>query len=103
MKKIITIIIVAVVIAAIITVGVLYFVNRHNEAKYIGQDAAKAAALSDAGLTADKVRLVECKLDRENKTTLYEIEFIADALEYEYKIDAVSGNILWKETDNAYD
>jgi len=65
----------------------------------IGETAAKAAAFAHAGVReADAVR-VKCELDWEDGLQIYEVEFDAGRLEYDYEIDAVSGAVLKAEKD----
>ncbi len=66
---------------------------------YIGKDAAKATALAHAGMTADAIRDYDCELDTDDGKACYEIEFTAAGIEYDYKIDAVTGKILAFEKD----
>ena len=65
---------------------------------YIGVDAAKSAALSHAGVSADSTTFSKAKLDNDDGRMEYEIEFYAGGMEYEYTIDAFNGTIL--EYDN---
>ena len=60
----------------------------------IGKDAASAAAMQHAGITAQQVYDLETELDDEDGMLIYEVEFKSGNLEYDYEIDAVSGNIL---------
>ena len=71
--------------------------DRNPDAKLISLDAAKKAALKDAGVSAANARGMKCDLDRDD--LVYEIEFRSGGVEYEYDIDAVTGKILQKETD----
>lgn len=57
----------------------------------IGEEAAQRAAYTHAGITAAKAQPKKAKLDRDDG--VYEIEFIANGVEYEYEIDAVSGTV----------
>jgi uncharacterized membrane protein YkoI len=68
-------------------------------ASYIGPDKAKAVALGDAGFTATQVTRLQCKLDREDGRTVYEVEFRYGVTEYEYDIDAYTGAIVSKDVD----
>lgn len=68
---------------------------------YIGEAAAKAAALAHAGLTESQVGRVEVSLDRDDGRVVYEVEFKLNRMEYEYDIDAATGAIL--EWDHDYD
>lgn len=66
----------------------------------ISKDSAKAAAFAHAGVQeADTVR-VKCELDEEDGILIYEVEFDAGRLEYEYEIDALTGAVLKAETDD---
>lgn len=65
----------------------------------IGIDKAKAAALSHAGFTADQVRITKTEMDRDDGRMVYEIEFLSGGVEYEYKIDAQTGDVLEYEHD----
>ncbi len=60
----------------------------------IGNAKAESITLSHAGLQKSQVRDFECKLDRENGITVYEVEFDYGGYEYEYEINAVSGKII---------
>ncbi len=66
---------------------------------FIGLDAAKAAALSHAGVSASAVREMECELDEDDGVYLYEVEFETAQAEYEYEIDARTGAVLKAEQD----
>ena len=66
---------------------------------YIGEDAAKSAAFRHAGVSAGDVSKLKCKLDQDHGVWLYEVEFEIGRTEYEYEIDAVSGEILKAEQD----
>ncbi len=61
----------------------------------ITPDEAKAKALAHAGLTDSQVTVKKNKLDREKGRQVYEVEFYtADGQEYEYEIDAVTGQVV---------
>lgn len=66
---------------------------------YIGKDAAKSAALKHAGLDASAIRDYSCELDVDYGKARYEIEFEANGVEYEYEIDALSGNVIKAEKE----
>ncbi|MCD8340770.1 MAG: PepSY domain-containing protein, partial [Clostridiales bacterium] len=69
------------------------------ETAQITLDEAKAAALEDAGLTADEVTFTQGKLDEENGTAVYDIEFYIDTDEYEYEINAATGAVYSKNRE----
>ena len=68
---------------------------------YIGEDKALEIALADAGLSKDDVTLTAVKLDYEDDRGVYEyeVEFHQGQTEYDYSIDAVTGEIRDKDKD----
>lgn len=70
--------------------------------QYIGEEAAKQAALAHAGKTADAVSLVRCHLDFDDGRWKYEVEFYEGNTEYDYDIDAVTGDIISYDYDAEY-
>lgn len=67
--------------------------------KYIGVDKAKTIALKDAGLSASSVTFTKAKLDRDDGVAVYEIEFYSGNTEYEYEINATSGQIRDRDSE----
>ena len=65
----------------------------------IGLEAAKKAAVADAGLKVSDVRFIKAEKDYDDGKLVYEIEFVKGGREYEYKISADSGRILDKDVD----
>ncbi len=59
----------------------------------IGEEAAKAAALAQAGLTEADVTWIKFKWDRDDGRLEYEVEFRTDGMEYECTVDAATGDI----------
>lgn len=70
---------------------------------YIGSDKAKEIALNHSAVS-DKATNIQIELDYENGIMVYEIEFIAEGYEYEYEINATTGDIIKqdKEWDDDY-
>lgn len=66
---------------------------------YIGIEKAKKAAVSHAGLSLSDVRFSKAKLDKDDGMMVYEVEFFANGMEYEYTIDAYTGEILEYESE----
>ncbi len=66
---------------------------------YIGADAAKEAALNHAGLDAAPIAQFACEMDYEHSRMVYEIEFTCGGLEYDYDIDALTGEVLGCKTE----
>ena len=61
----------------------------------VGRDAAKEAALSDAGLTAEQTEKVRTKLSlAEDGSVIYKVRFTFDGQRYSYRIAAETGQIL---------
>ena len=65
----------------------------------ISENEAKSIALKDAGITEDQTSGIRVKLERDDGVQQYEVEFYAGDKEYDYEIDAVTGNILNKDMD----
>ncbi len=68
----------------------------------IGEGRAREIALKHAGLSQSAVRELECELDRDDGTAVYEVSFKNGGFEYQYDIDAHSGSIrdFEKEKDD---
>lgn len=62
-------------------------------------DAAKAAALADAGLAESDVTFTKEKLDWDDGIAVYDIEFLTADTEYDYEIDAATGAVLDKSAE----
>ena len=86
--------IVFVVILAVVLSGCAF-----GGAKRIAKSEALQIALTDAGLTKDRVVDVDIELERNVRSAWYEIDFESGRTEYEYRIDAYSGEILSGRTD----
>ena len=67
----------------------------------IGWDEALSIALQHAGVQAEQTQRVRAEADRENGRAVYDVEFTADGIEYEYEIDAATGEILKSEREKA--
>ena len=66
---------------------------------YIGEAAARSAALSHAGVSESDASRIQVELDRDDGRTLYEVEFHMGRMEYSYEIDAYSGAVLKAEQE----
>lgn len=73
--------------------------NNYNNKNIISMQKAEEIALKDAQVNKDRVVFDDKELDKDDKKAVYEFEFKADGVEYDYKIDAVTGNIIKKEID----
>ena len=69
--------------------------------EFIGLEKAKQIALEDAGLdeTAQKIVFTREELSRNQGKPCYILEFYTDKCAYSYKVDAVSGEVIGKNTD----
>ncbi len=66
---------------------------------YIGVDRAKEIALNHAQMNESDVQFAKAKLENDDGGVEYEIEFYSGRTEYDYTIDAVSGNIIEYDVD----
>ena len=68
----------------------------------VGKDAARETALADAGLSAEDVGKVKARVTKlEDGTVVYRVSFTSGELWHCYKIDALTGEILDKTTEDA--
>ena len=66
----------------------------------IGEEKAKEIALNHAGLTEDQPQRLWVKRDYDDGRSIYEVEFYGEGRdEYDYEIDAVTGEIVAFDTD----
>ena len=65
----------------------------------IGYAKAKSIALNHAGVIESKAYDMDVELDDEDGTLVYEVEFKSGSMEYDYEIDAASGEILKHEAE----
>lgn len=65
----------------------------------INEEEAKQTALSHAGLTETEVTKLRVKLEQDDGRTEYDVSFRKDRTEYEYEVDATTGDILSYDID----
>lgn len=66
----------------------------------IGEEKAKEIALNHAGLTEDQTQRLLVKRDYDDGRSIYEVEFYGEGRdEYDYEIDAATGEIVAFDTD----
>ena len=65
-------------------------------------EQAKQIALEDAGLSADAVTFVKAGQEYDDGRLVYEFEFYQGATEYDYEIDAATGEIRSFDQDAEY-
>ncbi|WP_294561859.1 PepSY domain-containing protein [uncultured Traorella sp.] len=66
---------------------------------YIGEAKAKQIALGNANVSESVLSYYWIEMDRDDGNIIYEIEFYAGNTEYEYEINALSGEIIKAERD----
>ncbi len=69
------------------------------EGNYISKDEAKSKAFAHAKINAANVKALEIELDADEVIPHYDVEFYADGIEYEYKINASSGEVITSEKE----
>ena len=65
----------------------------------IGVERAKTIALKHAGVSASDAVFLHAKLDYDDGRRTYEVEFYSGSKEYDYEIDAATGDILSYDFD----
>lgn len=65
-----------------------------SQSAYIGLEAAKEAALKHAGVSASDATFVEAEYDYDDGRMVYEVEFHVKGTEYDYEIDAQTGEVV---------
>lgn len=70
-----------------------------SQSGYVGVDAATQTALTHAGLQQSQLSYLEADYDYEDGRMIYEVEFGAAGVEYEYDIDASTGAIIKSERE----
>ena len=66
----------------------------------VGAEAAKAAALTHAGVTESQTTKMKVEQDWDNGRLEYEVEFSVGRTEYEYTIDGATGAVLEYDWDD---
>ncbi|MGN1418709.1 MAG: PepSY domain-containing protein, partial [Acutalibacteraceae bacterium] len=61
---------------------------------YKTKEEIKQNVLQMNGLTASDYKIFEIEMEIENSKAVYEVEFVANGIKYEYEIDAVTGDVL---------
>ena len=73
--------------------------GKPSENLYIGAEKAKNIALAHASVAESDARELEVGFDTEDGMIVYEVEFKSAGCEYDYEIDAKTGNIIKAEKE----
>lgn len=87
------------VLAGCQRVGAMLNGSQNGQTVTLTKEEALEIALKDAGLTKDEIRNPKIELDREINRTHYDVDFEKDNRDYDYEIDAQTGNILHREIE----
>lgn len=79
--------------------GVVYASEQMAKSNAIGEENACNFAYVDAGVLPEDVEWVHTEFDYEEGTFVYEIEFLAKGMEYDYTVDSSDGRILHRESE----
>ena len=65
-----------------------------NATVLIGEEEAKKLAMGHANISENDLSSISCKLELEGLNLIYDIEMKTKLMEYDYEIDAISGDII---------
>ena len=83
---------------AALAIALLTACSGNGQLSYIGDEAARTAALSGAGLSADSVTFTGTKLTNRDGVEYYLVSFTSGANQYQSQVDALSGVVIQTET-----
>ena len=93
-------IIVGIFVLSLVTVSASTSIARSNS---IGSDVAANYAFADAGVDPKSANYLTVEFDRQQGEFVYDVEFTADGMEYDYLILASNGAVIKKETSKSDD
>lgn len=73
--------------------------NQPSGSTFIGEAKAKEIALSHAGVASSAATFSQVRLDWENGRQVYDVEFWSGTTEYDYEIDAATGDVVSFDQD----
>ncbi len=85
--------------AILLVTGTVVLAARFNRSQAISSENARNFAFIDANVSKEEVLQIEEELETDSKGTYYSIEFETAKGEYDYEIDAKSGEVLQKEVE----
>lgn len=97
-KTVKTILIVALVLVLIGACIGGFFIWRHNTT-YIGRHTAEDIAVKDSGLALNEIKEIKAEFEKNRYTAWYEVEIETFGMDYDYVIDARTGDILNSTTE----
>lgn len=84
----------------LLVVSIIAFAGCGENKDEITVEKAKEIALSHAGISADNTTFIKAEREREGTKAVYDIEFYSkDMKEFDYEIDANTGEIISYDTD----
>ncbi len=89
--------------ATIITTGAVFSSATVAEKKSVGSEKALEIALSDAGISRESVIKSSSEFDKEKGRYVFDVDFDCGGKEYDYTIDAKSGEIIDRDVKNETD
>ena len=93
MKKHVMMFVVSAALAAMLA-GCGQTTQRSAQMNYIGAEAAKNMATTDAQVQASDAVFTQASLSEKNGTMYYDVEFTAGDMDYTYAIDALTGAVI---------
>lgn len=98
-KKMIILIVSIVVAVAAIGAGSVAYGYDVVKKNSIGIDKAIVIAMEDAGVTEEDAIITKAKMSLEDGRFVYDVEFLANGLEFDYEIKAADGTVIKKDKD----
>lgn len=74
-----------------------------DNSQYISVEKAKEIALNHSKFNSASVTFTKAEMDIENGTHVYEIEFVIDSIEYDYEVNALTGDIIKFDKESIHD
>jgi uncharacterized membrane protein YkoI len=90
------------VLALVMLLSVSAFAAASGTEQYIGEAKAKSIALESAGLSEAEATFLKVHLDHDDRRVVYDVEFYSGDTEYDYEINAVSGDVFESDKEIEY-
>lgn len=88
------------ILSFIICLCILLVLSSCGKGDYIGIDKAKDTVVKDIGAAIDDVKFAVNDLITDDNGDYYELHFTKDGTEYVYEVDAMTGEILNKNSNS---